>query len=333
MYEEKKRSVRPTGIRTTISPVIDSLVYCKSDALSRSTTEAGVEDDVRNYEGRKENGKVKEECKGRSVGSELALAWRESEKPFRGKPPPNHPNEIRTLISPSSAVELNTTSALANYATEAAEMLEHRDPGTVERSKASLSQESGVPMAGDQGVPRAALYKWVAHKLPKANSDITYYGVVALPSICHRGNPFRVVLGFTAKHTTGIRTPISPSSVMQSIARVTPKTMQPPERIYSSPVASLVLTDSSQLTSDSQHLVDPMATLVLTDSSQLTSDSQHLGIYSSPVASLVLTSGSQHLGIYSSPMASLVLTDSSQLTSDRSKFRHIQKPRGFFGAD
>nr|CAD7430601.1 unnamed protein product [Timema monikensis] len=29
-----------------------------------------------------------------------------------------HPTEIRTSISPSSAVELNTTSALANYATE-----------------------------------------------------------------------------------------------------------------------------------------------------------------------------------------------------------------------
>nr|CAD7257477.1 unnamed protein product [Timema shepardi] len=81
-----------------------------------------------------------------------------------------------------------------------------------------------------------------------------------------------------------------------------------------SPVASLVLTDSSQLTSDSQHLgiySSPMSSLVLTDSSQLTSDSQHLGIYSSPMASLVLTdssqltSDSQHLGIYSSPMASL----------------------------
>nr|CAD7197815.1 unnamed protein product [Timema douglasi] len=35
------------------------------------------------------------------------------------KPPPLHPTEIRTSISPSSAVELNTTSALANYATEA----------------------------------------------------------------------------------------------------------------------------------------------------------------------------------------------------------------------
>nr|CAD7194005.1 unnamed protein product [Timema douglasi] len=30
-----------------------------------------------------------------------------------------HPTEIRTSISPSSVVELNTTSALANYATEA----------------------------------------------------------------------------------------------------------------------------------------------------------------------------------------------------------------------
>nr|CAD7265322.1 unnamed protein product [Timema shepardi] len=35
------------------------------------------------------------------------------------KPPPVHPTEIRTSISPSSAVELNTTSALANYGTEA----------------------------------------------------------------------------------------------------------------------------------------------------------------------------------------------------------------------
>nr|CAD7259420.1 unnamed protein product [Timema shepardi] len=36
-----------------------------------------------------------------------------------GKPPLVHLTEIRTSISPSSAVELNTTSALANYATEA----------------------------------------------------------------------------------------------------------------------------------------------------------------------------------------------------------------------
>nr|CAD7258463.1 unnamed protein product [Timema shepardi] len=36
-----------------------------------------------------------------------------------GNPPPVHPTEIRISVSPSSAVELNTTSALANYATKA----------------------------------------------------------------------------------------------------------------------------------------------------------------------------------------------------------------------
>nr|CAD7448937.1 unnamed protein product [Timema bartmani] len=34
---------------------------------------------------------------------------------YKEKPPSIHPTEIRTSISPSSAVELNTTSALANY--------------------------------------------------------------------------------------------------------------------------------------------------------------------------------------------------------------------------
>nr|CAD7568577.1 unnamed protein product [Timema californicum] len=40
-------------------------------------------------------------------------------KTIQEKPPPVHPTEIRTSISLSSAVELNTTSVLANYATEA----------------------------------------------------------------------------------------------------------------------------------------------------------------------------------------------------------------------
>nr|CAD7570121.1 unnamed protein product [Timema californicum] len=52
-------------------------------------------------------------------GSEPAFAWRESGKPFRKNHPQFNPTEIRTSISPSSAVELNTTGALANYATEA----------------------------------------------------------------------------------------------------------------------------------------------------------------------------------------------------------------------
>nr|CAD7195422.1 unnamed protein product [Timema douglasi] len=52
-------------------------------------------------------------------GSEPAFAWRESGKPFRKNHPQFTPTEIRTSISPSTTVELNTTSALANYATEA----------------------------------------------------------------------------------------------------------------------------------------------------------------------------------------------------------------------
>nr|CAD7424226.1 unnamed protein product [Timema monikensis] len=53
-------------------------------------------------------------------GSEPAFAWRESGKPFKKNHTQFTRSEIRTSISPSSAVELNTTSALANYATEAA---------------------------------------------------------------------------------------------------------------------------------------------------------------------------------------------------------------------
>nr|CAD7406192.1 unnamed protein product [Timema cristinae] len=61
--------------------------------------------------------------RGTFSGSEPAFAWRESGKPFRKKPPSVHPTEIRTSISPSSAVELNTTSALANYAIEIQRMV------------------------------------------------------------------------------------------------------------------------------------------------------------------------------------------------------------------
>nr|CAD7462383.1 unnamed protein product [Timema tahoe] len=42
-----------------------------------------------------------------------------------------HPTEIRTSISPSSAVELNTTSTLANYATEAGYQLIKKQGGSI----------------------------------------------------------------------------------------------------------------------------------------------------------------------------------------------------------
>ncbi|CAG2065504.1 unnamed protein product [Timema podura] len=55
--------------------------------------------------------------------SEPAFAWRESGKPFRINHPLVHSTEIRTSISPSSAVELSTTNSLANYATKAGNIL------------------------------------------------------------------------------------------------------------------------------------------------------------------------------------------------------------------
>nr|CAD7586903.1 unnamed protein product [Timema genevievae] len=54
-----------------------------------------------------------------------------------------HPTEIRTSISPSSAVEFNTTSALANYTTEEA-MQRGIQPGTLNSS--SIIQRSKRPV-------------------------------------------------------------------------------------------------------------------------------------------------------------------------------------------
>nr|CAD7258453.1 unnamed protein product [Timema shepardi] len=64
---------------------------------------------------------------------------RESGKPFRKKQPPVHPTEIRTSISPSSAVELNT-SALAYHATEAGNSFELNTTSAL----ANYATESGL---------------------------------------------------------------------------------------------------------------------------------------------------------------------------------------------
>nr|CAD7258390.1 unnamed protein product [Timema shepardi] len=75
------------GKTTPSSPDRDSNLVLPSSAVELNTTSA-----LANY--------------ATEVGSEPAFAWRESGKPFRKKPPPVHPTEIRTSISPSSAVEL-----------------------------------------------------------------------------------------------------------------------------------------------------------------------------------------------------------------------------------
>nr|CAD7263045.1 unnamed protein product [Timema shepardi] len=72
------------------------------------------------------------------------------------KPPPVHPTEIQTSISPSSAVELNT-SALANYATEAGEggrcnkerVGVQQGEGVVQQGEGVVQQEEGVVQQGE----------------------------------------------------------------------------------------------------------------------------------------------------------------------------------------
>nr|CAD7397117.1 unnamed protein product [Timema poppensis] len=74
-----------------------------------------------------------------------------------GKTTPVHPTDIRTSISLSSAVELNTTSALANYATEEYFVFVNGLEGTLLLRKPLdyelLSNFSITLRAQDQGVP------------------------------------------------------------------------------------------------------------------------------------------------------------------------------------
>nr|CAD7259209.1 unnamed protein product [Timema shepardi] len=103
----------------------------------------------------------------KEVGSEPAFAWRESGKPFRKNLPPVHATEIRTSIYPSSAVErLNTTSTLANYATEAGYK-------RVLRSQGYLSCDHDVPTDGGLWLHSSDLWLCVSSGYQSGN---TVYG-------------------------------------------------------------------------------------------------------------------------------------------------------------
>nr|CAD7196996.1 unnamed protein product [Timema douglasi] len=65
---------------------------------------------------------------------------------------PVHPTEIRTSISPSSTAELNTTSALANYATEAGRS--PRKPGLFQPK---MGKTARVMVFGMKGVGKTAI--------------------------------------------------------------------------------------------------------------------------------------------------------------------------------
>nr|CAD7423496.1 unnamed protein product [Timema monikensis] len=125
-------SVHPTEIRTSISP--SSAVELNTTiALANYATEAGTNSQEVNPHllgGRVDNhlGKTTPSSPERDSNLDLPVLSSRAQHDKRvsqlrhrgGKPPPPvHLTEIRTSISPSSVVELNTSSALANYATEA----------------------------------------------------------------------------------------------------------------------------------------------------------------------------------------------------------------------
>nr|CAD7401870.1 unnamed protein product [Timema cristinae] len=127
-----------SGIRTPISP--SSAVY-ENDALDNTTTEAEtrkmidfnppslratVHYTAEEYLGATRKRKGNFQNKSRRLDRLVSLVRRHVTTAASIPPASSalvssllHPTKIRTLISPSSAVELNTTSALANYATEA----------------------------------------------------------------------------------------------------------------------------------------------------------------------------------------------------------------------
>nr|CAD7404276.1 unnamed protein product [Timema poppensis] len=81
-----------------------------------------------------------------------------------GKTAPVHPTEIRTSISPSSAVELNTTRTLANYATKAV--------GTGPGSSGTLhSMEVSNRIRSQHSIARGASVGEVSHKQGQPEQD------------------------------------------------------------------------------------------------------------------------------------------------------------------
>nr|CAD7393439.1 unnamed protein product [Timema cristinae] len=124
---EKPPPVHPTEIRTSISPSSAAELNTTS-ALAIYAAEAGI--------GKVKLEDVKPHLRGGRVENHL------------GKTTPVHPTEIRTSISPSSAVELNTISALANYATEA-DTIGGMDPPHDQHTPAVTHLNYSLPLKGN----------------------------------------------------------------------------------------------------------------------------------------------------------------------------------------
>nr|CAD7256934.1 unnamed protein product [Timema shepardi] len=166
----------------------------------------------------------------------------------REKPPQVHPTEIRTSISPSSAVELNTTSALANYATEAAHPTEIRtliSPSSAVELNTTSALANYATEVGPTSLDQS-LSTRIGGRMIKRVKLVLYW----IPDARDIGEKPPPV------HLTEIRTLISPSSAVElntTSALANYATEAGFITLMSSSMVSLVLTDSLQLTSDSQN--------------------------------------------------------------------------------
>nr|CAD7205475.1 unnamed protein product [Timema douglasi] len=128
--KEKSLSLITNVVARVTVQALSSQPVDHEDALKNLGT-SEVADRLGDYSEEDEDFSSNEDLEGEGSDSEAMIGedplGRRSRKAARAKipantrekPPQVHPTEIRTWISPSSAVELNTTSALANYATEA----------------------------------------------------------------------------------------------------------------------------------------------------------------------------------------------------------------------
>nr|CAD7263952.1 unnamed protein product [Timema shepardi] len=219
------------------------------------------------------------------------------------KPPPVRPTEIRTSISPSSAVELNTTSALANYATEADTRpagMGGRTPyarrlGSRNRRSPRLTREGAIS-ARDQESRANPLTKGAAHDDYRTDSPATNRLSRELSSLfgasAHwftkgrsrgRGAFRGTTTGPDQSNTTDwiTRKEVNPQlrggRVENHLGKTTPSS---PDRDSNLdlPVLSSRAQHDKRVSQLRHRGGSPMASLVLTDSSQLTSDSQHLAV-------------------------------------------------------
>nr|CAD7259856.1 unnamed protein product [Timema shepardi] len=127
MFSYSRIGRRQSEILTTVHDVIKSVIKKrKSELLNNKVTDKFDKEDDIDIGAKKRTAFLDMLILSSVEGHELTdldICDEVNTFMFEEKPLPVHPTEIRNSVSPSSVVELNTTSTLANYATEAANAL------------------------------------------------------------------------------------------------------------------------------------------------------------------------------------------------------------------